>query len=97
MKKLLINLKRYVTMPDGKEYKCIYGEFKSENDKHITLGDEDNFIVIKKKDTLSIHKTNYVCMDETLPRWNVADSRMYEYEIPSCIYFIPEKININLL
>ena len=86
--KVLVNLNQYIIMPDGKQYNCIFGDLLEQTKKLIILGEENNFINLKKKDIISVHRTNYICMDEMLYRWNVQDMKVYEYESPTSIYFM---------
>lgn len=93
--KVLVNLKRYILLPDGKLYNCIYGELFNELDNVLCIGNDINHINIKKKYIISMHITDIVCRDQMLYRWNVEDKRMYEYEVPNTVYFFNDRINID--
>lgn len=101
---VLINLYDAVYMPDGKQYKAIFGNLLKNYKTSFIIGNNDNCFLIRKKDVSSYMFTNKVNMDNDI-KVTLYDEEADEYKVytrPNFIYFIDlqidskDKINLNL-
>jgi hypothetical protein len=61
--KMLINLYEYHLLPDAKQYNAIYGEIVTNNKYIIKIGNEEEYIVVRKTDIKSFIVTDNINAD----------------------------------